>query len=117
MKLYLIGLFTLMAIVGLLVGGTPEPHGRNAEVTWYQDGDFAANGDPFRVDGFTCAVRDRREWKRWIRFEYQQKVVYYFSNDLMPEGSRAEYDLTPVAFMRLAPLRTGRIKAIVRVVE
>lgn len=118
MKLLILGWMCLAALTFAAIrGATPEPALRQAEVTWYQDGDFAANGDPFRADGFTCAVRDRKEWKCWIRFEYQQRVVYCFANDLMPEGSRAEYDLTPVAFMRLAPLHTGRIKANVKVIE
>jgi hypothetical protein len=88
------------------------------EVTWYQDGEIAANGDKFEPKGYTCAVRSRRDWKHWIRLEYQGRVVYCYANDRMPEGSRAEYDLTPAAFARLAPLRQGRLKGVkVEVVE
>lgn len=108
-------------LIALAVLTTPTCYASSpvlGEVTWYQDGEFAANGDKFITTGYTCAVRDRKEWKHWIRFEYQGRVVICYANDLMPEGSKAGYDLTPAAFMRLSPLRQGRLKNVkIEVVE
>ncbi len=62
--------------------------------------------------GYTCAVRDRKLLDSWLRMEYHDHVIYVYANDLMPANSSAEYDLTPAAFERLAPLARGRLDGV-----
>ncbi len=103
-------------LVVLVIAGnsTPVAH----QVTWYQNGQITATGDAFDPSQLTCAVRNKSEIGRWIRFEYEGSVVICWANDRMPSRSTAEYDLTPAAFMRLAPLKDGRLYHVkVRVVE
>jgi len=80
------------------------------EVTYYVAGTTTADGSHYNPEQLTCAVKDRTLLHHWIRFEYRGNVVYCWANDVMPKTAKADYDLTPAAFMRLAPLYKGRLK-------
>lgn len=80
------------------------------EVTYYTAGSITADGSRYDPKGMTCAVKDRSLLHTWIRFEYRGNVVYCWANDVMPKNAKADYDLTPAAFKRLAPLSVGRLK-------
>lgn len=88
--------------------------GRGQDVTWYDVGEYTANGENFDIKAYTCATPEAKEIGKWIRFEYKAKVVYCLANDKSPGG----YDLTPAAFARLAPLKVGRLHGVsVRICE
>ena len=84
---------------------------RTHPVTYYTRGAVTASGERFDPQAPACAVRDPRLLGHWIRFYYHGREIWCRANDLMPRGSKAEYDLTPWAFSRLAPLSKGRIEA------
>ena len=85
---------------------------KGAEVTYYVGGNTTYDGSAYEPTQFTCAVRDKADLHKWLRFEYQGKVVYCWTNDLMPQDSKAAYDLSPAAFMMLAPIYKGRLKGV-----
>lgn len=101
-------LVVVILAIGLLTGCATLF--ADSEATYYNSGTTTADGSKFDPSLFTCAVKNRAELHTWIRFEYHGNVVYCWANDVMPKTAKADYDLTPAAFQKLAPLTKGRIK-------
>ena len=95
------------AVCFLTTGCCMLPTG--AEVTYYVAGKTTYDGSAYDPAKFTCAVKDKAWLHHWLRFECRDKVVYCWANDLMPKDAKADFDLSPAAFMMLAPLYQGRL--------
>lgn len=104
------GLVVLVVILASVVQGCGsffrDP---TCDVTYYTSGEYTYDGSRYDPNGLTCAIKDKANLHQWFRFEYHGSVVYCWANDILPSKASASYDLTPAAFMRLAPLKVGRL--------
>lgn len=84
------------------------------EVTFYREtGHLTANGEVYNEQLYTCAVKNRDEMNHWWSVTYAGKTVHVWANDMMPQSTKADFDLTPRAFNDLADLSVGRLHGVI----
>ncbi len=84
----------------------------NVKVRYYVApvGSVTRSGELYNPFSFSCAVNDSNLMDKWLRVEFNGKVVYVYANDFRADSAPPiKIDLTPAAFARLAPLARGVI--------
>lgn len=102
----------------LTAAGADAPTGLICRASWYEAGELTASGEPFDPNGLTAASRTLPLGSRIVVTELiHGRSVIVRVNDRGPYVDGRCVDLTPTAFVLLAPLDQGVIPVRVAVLE